>query len=174
MVSRYLSIERPELLGGAEDDAVWVSWGGRAMSQKMVQKRARVRTEAEFGIAFGTHRFRSSLTTKIALEGYDSPLDAAAILAHVVVVSIKHYNRASTTRAARRHADRIDALRRALRRCVRRDNGPTIQPEQYLAYILHTFRSLSTNAAFLLPKDSFTICMLQTFSSCELPPRYLL
>ena len=112
ILDRYLAVERPELLGTADSDAVWIAQGGRALAYETVSKRIRLRAQRRFGVAFGPHRFRTSLATSLALNAPDHPLDAAAILGHSnPAVTLKHYNRAKGHMAADRWSERLKDLR---------------------------------------------------------------
>ncbi len=46
---------------------VWVARGGGPLSEKGIDFMMRSRTKAQYGVAFGAHRFRAGLTTTQAL-----------------------------------------------------------------------------------------------------------
>jgi hypothetical protein len=111
ILERYLGVERVELLNGRGHDALWVSWYGTPLSVSGIVNMLWRRSRSRFGVSFSTHRFRTSLTTTAAMEGSETPFDAALILGHGVAVSMAHYNRATAFAASRRHAARLAKLR---------------------------------------------------------------
>ncbi|MDA8250230.1 MAG: tyrosine-type recombinase/integrase [Rhodospirillales bacterium] len=112
ILDRYVAVERRELLGDAESDALWIAAGGRPLAYETVSKRIRVRARQRFGVPFGPHRFRTSLATSLAMHAPDHPLDAAAILGHgSPATTLKHYNRAKGHLAAQRWSERLRRMR---------------------------------------------------------------
>jgi hypothetical protein len=109
IVERYIAVERHELLRGESHDYVWVAQGGGPLSEKGIDFMMRSRTKAQYGMAFGAHRFRAGLTTTQALVDGQNLLGTSRILAHSPAVALKHYNRAGALEASRRHAAYIDA-----------------------------------------------------------------
>ena len=79
----------------------------------------RTRTKARFGVAFGSHRFRTSLTTTQAIVDGKNLLGTSRILAHSPAVALKHYNRAGAVEASRCHDAHIDELTDAAARMLR-------------------------------------------------------
>jgi hypothetical protein len=132
--TRYIEVERRELLRGATHDFVWVTKSGDPWSDKGVDFMIRSRTKARFGVAFGTHRFRTSLTTTQAIVDGTSLLGTSRILAHSPAVALKHYNRATALEASRRHDAYIDAAEDAAARMLRRraPNLPKPRPVRSL------------------------------------------
>jgi site-specific recombinase XerC len=116
IVERYIAVERQELLHGESHDYVWVARGGGPLSEKGIDFMMRSRTKAQYGVAFGAHRFRAGLTTTQALVDGQNLLGTSRILAHSPAVALKHYNRAGALEASRRHAAYIDAAT-SPRRC---------------------------------------------------------
>jgi integrase len=110
ILDRYLAVERRELLRGQDHDALWVTINGTPLRRPSVEQMIRIRSKAHYGIAFGPHRFRTSLTTTVALVGGDRPFDASLILGHDPATSLKNYNRARAIEASRAHDERISAL----------------------------------------------------------------
>jgi integrase len=110
IVARYIAVERHELLGEETHDFVWVSVHGGPLSEKGIDFMLRSRTKKHFGVAFGAHRFRTGLTTTQAQVDGKNMLGTSHILAHSPAVALKHYNRANTFEACRRHEAYIDAL----------------------------------------------------------------
>ena len=111
MADRYVSTERPRLLRGQTSDAFWISYCGAPLVRTSISGLVWRRTLERFGVGFGPHRFRASLTTTLALESPSASLDASAILGHSPKVSLSSYNRATGLRAGHRHQDRIRDLR---------------------------------------------------------------
>lgn len=120
IITRYVEVERRELLRGASNDAVWVTKFGEPLSEKGIDFMIRARTKAHFGVAFGTHRFRASLTTTQAIVDGQNLLGTSRILAHSPAVALKHYNRAGSLEASRRHDAYMDEDEDAAARWLRR------------------------------------------------------
>lgn len=123
MLDRYVGTEREELLRGRAHDALWIGRHGTPVKKGTLAGRIWRLSERRFGVAFGPHRTRDSLTTTSASEDPDHPLDAPAILGHGHTVSLKHYNRATALAASRRHASRLQQLRRESEHLARRAYG---------------------------------------------------
>ena len=119
MLDRYIAVERRELLRGATHDFVWVTKSGDPWSEKGIDFMIRARTKERFGVAFGTHRFRTSLTTTQALVDGRNLLGTSRMLAHSPAVALKHYNRAGSLEASRRHDAYMDAAEDAAIRMLR-------------------------------------------------------
>jgi hypothetical protein len=116
IVERYIAVERQELLGEKTHDFVWVGIHGYPLSDKGIDFMLRSRTKGHFGVAFGAHRFRTGLTTTQAQVDGKNMLGTSSILAHSPAVALKHYNRANTLEASRRHEAYIDAMEDAAAR----------------------------------------------------------
>ncbi len=94
MLERYLDVERAELLGTQDHDALWVAQGGGPLDRETISRRMQILSRRRFGASFGTHRARASLATTIALDSPETPLDASAILGHASPqVTLEHYNK---------------------------------------------------------------------------------
>jgi hypothetical protein len=119
IIDRYIEVERRELLCDATHDFVWVTKFGEPWSEKGIDFMIRTRTGARFGVAFGTHRFRTSLTTTQAIVDGRNLLGTSRILAHSPAVALKHYNRAGTLDASRRHDAYMDEAEDAATRMLR-------------------------------------------------------
>ena len=87
IVARYLAVERQELLRGETHDFVWVARHGGPLSEKGIDFMIRSRTKAQYGVAFGVHRFRAGLTTTQALVDGKDLLGTSRILAHSPAVA---------------------------------------------------------------------------------------
>ena len=116
IVARYITVERRELLGDETHNFVWVAMHGGPLSEKGIDFMLRSRTKKHFGVAFGAHRFRTGLTTTQAQVDGKNMLGTSSILAHSPAVALKHYNRANTLEACRRHEAYIDAAEDAAAR----------------------------------------------------------
>jgi hypothetical protein len=119
IIERYIEVERRELLRGATHDFVWVTKFGDPWSDKGTDFMMRTRTKARFGVAFGSHRFRTSLTTTQAIVDGANLLGTSRILAHSPAVALKHYNRAGALEASRRHDAYMDEAEDAAARMLR-------------------------------------------------------
>lgn len=112
MADRYVSVERPQMLRGHSSDAFWIGWqSGRPLQATSISGLIWRRTLRRFGVGFCPHRFRTSLTTTLAMENPSAPFDAAYLCGHSHRTSLTHYNEAKATRATHRQADRLRALR---------------------------------------------------------------
>ena len=108
MLERYLAVERQQLLGKTESDALWVAGDGGQLAYDTISRRVRLLTQARFATAFGPHRFRTCLATKLALNSPETPFDAALILGHSSpTVTLNHYNRAKSHKAVERWSKRL-------------------------------------------------------------------
>jgi site-specific recombinase XerC len=120
MLDRYLSVERIELLAGAQSDALWISMLGTPLAEASLSRRTRIRSLKRFGEAFGPHLFRASLATTLAIEG-GCALDGSVLLGHRnPQTTLAAYNRALGHAAARRHGERLIRLREAAAKAARR------------------------------------------------------
>ncbi len=135
IITRYIEFERRELLRGAAHDFVWVTKFGEPWSEKGIDFMIRTRTKARFGVAFGSHRFRASLTTTQAIVDGRNLLGTSRILAHSPAVALKHYNRAGSLQASRRHDACMDEAENAAVRLLRQ-RAPNIH-EPRLVLTLH-------------------------------------
>ena len=129
IIERYIEVERRELLDGATHDFVWVTKSGEPWSEKGIDFMMRTRTKARFGVAFGTHRFRTSLTTTQAIVDGRNLLGTSRILAHSPAVALKHYNRAGALEASRRHDAYMDEAEDAAARMLRQGARYPHQPQ---------------------------------------------
>lgn len=111
-LDHYLEKARLLLLGGRGSEAVWVSQRRGPLAPCGLQAIILRRSAACFGAdqAFRPHVFRHALTTAAALEAPEHPGLAASILGHGVVVSEKHYNRASGVQAATAYGEVLDTM----------------------------------------------------------------
>jgi integrase/recombinase XerD len=131
--TRYIEVERRELLQGATHDFVWVAKSGDPWSDKGTDFMMRTRTKARFGVAFGSHRFRTSLTTTQAIVDGRNLLGTSRILAHSPAVALKHYNRAGSLEASRRHDAYMDEAEDAAARMLRQRAPNPYEPRSVQA-----------------------------------------
>jgi hypothetical protein len=110
ILDRYLAVERRELLQGQDHDALWVAGDGGPLGRSGLELMIGRRSKAQYGVGFGPHRFRTSLTTTLAMMGGDRPFDASLILGHSATTSLRNYNRARGIEASRAQDERISAL----------------------------------------------------------------
>lgn len=89
------------------DDSLWIAEHGGPLTYKAIQYVFRTRTKATFGLSFGPHCLRHSLTTIPAIVDGTNPLGPSRVLGHSAQVSVKHYNRATALEASRRHDARM-------------------------------------------------------------------
>jgi site-specific recombinase XerD len=101
-IDHYVQVVRPCLLGGTVTEGFWVVGPARTLSEKGLQAMVLRRTKAEYGIAFGPHRFRHALTTTVLLNAPDDPSLAASVLRHSRRVNDEHYD----------HGGQIEAVSR--------------------------------------------------------------
>lgn len=114
-VERYLAVERAELLGGGEAQALWINWGGKPLGTRGLEKRIRWRSGKEFGAerTFGPHRFRYGVGTVGPEIDPDHPMIGAILLGDSYRVADEHYNRAAAFQANERFAEVIEESRAA-------------------------------------------------------------
>jgi site-specific recombinase XerD len=127
IITRYIEIERRELLRGVQHDFVWVTKSGEPWSDKGTDFMMRTRTKARFGVAFGSHRFRASLTTTQAIVDGKNLLGTSRMLAHSPAVALKHYNHAGSLEASRRYdacMDEVEDEAAQMLRQRRETHGP--------------------------------------------------
>lgn len=101
-ITRYLNVERPELLSGQHHDWFWVNGYGQGMTAQAIKAVIRSLSKQRFGAAFGPHRFRHGIGTTGPLKDPEYPGVAAAILGISGRMVEKHYNRADKAKAATR------------------------------------------------------------------------
>jgi hypothetical protein len=66
--TRYLKEIRPTLLGDREDDGLWASYQGGALSGGRLNDIVRARTMSKFGKAMSLHDFRRAAATFLAMD----------------------------------------------------------------------------------------------------------
>jgi integrase len=113
MITRYLTVERIELLQGHLHDSLWIDWSGEPLGEIGVAKRVRWRSEKKFDREFGPHMFRYSYATEDACAGTSGPFSPSTRLGHKDPATTIIYTGASAAEAvAVRHAKVMNELRR--------------------------------------------------------------
>jgi len=123
MLDRYVSVERQELLGGQTHDHLWLNDKGGPLSRSWATGMVRHRSGKDFDAPFSPHRLRDALTTTQAVIDGTDPLGPSLILGHSYETSLKHYNRATSLEASRRHDACLNEAEDAAARMLRRPSG---------------------------------------------------
>jgi hypothetical protein len=127
-LERYLDVHRPVLMHAKSTDdradaplvisgldAVWVSEVKTQLEQHALACRIVKHTKAAFGRCVSPHRFRDCAATSIAVDNPKHIGDASLVLSHSGHrTTEKHYNRARSLEASRRHTATLERLRRSL------------------------------------------------------------
>ena len=112
-IDRYLEVYRPRLLGGSDDDRLWISWRGQPMSDAVVYGAIVSRTKAAFGVGIPPHRFRDSAVTSMGELNPDLVWLAPALLQHADRRTAQmHYDQARDARAVGLWQEQVRAARR--------------------------------------------------------------
>ena len=112
-LDRYLAEHRPRLLGGRDDDHLWITKQGAPMRINAVRMRVMRLTAARFGVGITTHLFRDCAATSVAIEDPAHVQAAAALLGHRSLATMtKHYNQATGLEATRSYQATVLKLRR--------------------------------------------------------------
>ncbi|HEY4040586.1 MAG TPA: tyrosine-type recombinase/integrase [Rhodopila sp.] len=119
-ITRYLSVERRELLAGQDHDWLWVSMYGGKLTVQGVTTIVWRRSKRRFGRPFGPHRFRHAIGTCGPLRDPEYPGVAAAILGIAGATVEVYYNRADRATAARRFLASLQEDRKRTRSLARR------------------------------------------------------
>ena len=90
-IDHYLGVERPCLLNGKCHDWLWVNKQGNPLRLRGIEGVVRRGSQARFGKAMGTHRFRHSLATSSLIADPSNPGKVAAILGNSPAVVAAHY-----------------------------------------------------------------------------------
>lgn len=121
----YLNIYRPYLLTLTHKDddatrqrnecgqnnALWVSNEGRALTDASLRNVIRKRTKAEFGIDMTPHLFRDASVTTLIRYAPESARITRSILGHTTIdITNAHYNQARMIETSRRHTHLIETL----------------------------------------------------------------
>jgi len=112
-LERYLAVERRELLGPRESDALWISHSGKPLEEEGVSWSLATYSEARFGREgrFRSHRFRHCLATTAPILMPDRPAIAATVLNVGAEVVAENYDRGANVMAARSFHRTIEMLR---------------------------------------------------------------
>ena len=114
-VDRYLSLHRPVLLNGRQDDALWISYQGGRLGERSIYELVCDMTEAKFGVRINPHLIRDCYVTTIAWFDPKHIRAASAVLAHFDPhTAERSYNQADMVSALGQYQDDIQARRREL------------------------------------------------------------
>jgi integrase/recombinase XerD len=95
-----------------DEQALWLSTKGGALTGHAIYVRICRRTETAFGTAIHPHLFRAIAATTIAREAPENLAVARDLLTHAnVETTLRHYTQARTIDAARQYAAAIDRFR---------------------------------------------------------------
>ena len=101
------------MLGGSDDDRLWISWRGQPMSDAVVYGAIVSRTKAAFGVGIPPHRFRDSAVTSMGEVNPDLVWLAPALLQHADRRTAQmHYDQARDARAVGLWQEQVRAARR--------------------------------------------------------------
>ena len=101
------------MLGGSDDDRLWISWRGQPMSDAVVYGAIVSRTKAAFGFGIPPHRFRDSAVTSMGEVNPDLVWLAPALLQHADRRTAEmHYDQARDARAVGLWQEQVRAARR--------------------------------------------------------------
>ncbi len=115
-LEHYLAHVRPILLGGRCQVALWITRGGKPMSDHTINLRITALTEQAFGSPLSLHAFRSLTASTLSLVAPDMMDCGRAQLGHETRrTTQRHYVRANAIQASRNHARLIQCLRRKRR-----------------------------------------------------------
>jgi site-specific recombinase XerD len=104
----YLTGIRPYLLGDHDDDHLWISARGQALSDAQIYARICRHTETVLGVRINPHLFRDCAATTLANEDPDHVMSVAPLLGHAdLKTADQHYSR----RAAQRYQETLAGLR---------------------------------------------------------------
>lgn len=112
-VTRYVTVERVELLAGKSCDAFWVNWGGKPLRAVGIEKRIRWWSAKKFGPegAFGPHRFRYGIATVAPIADPSAPANGAVVLGITHGTFVEAYDRGNREVAARAYLKDLEAER---------------------------------------------------------------
>jgi site-specific recombinase XerC len=109
---RYLEHYRLLFPHRQDEQALWLSAKGGALTGHTIYVRICRRTETEFGTAIHPHLFRDIAATTIAREAPENLAVARDLLTHSnVATTLRHYSQAKTIDAARKFTAAIDQFR---------------------------------------------------------------
>ena len=109
---RYLEHYRLLFPHRQDEQALWLSAKGGALTGHAIYVRMCRRTETAFGTAINPHLFRDIAATTIAREAPENLAVARDLLTHAnVETTLRHYAQAQTIEAARKFTAAIDQFR---------------------------------------------------------------
>ncbi|MEW8437155.1 MAG: site-specific integrase [Candidatus Thiodiazotropha taylori] len=108
----YLTEIRPYLLGDHNDNHLWISARGGALSDSQLYARICGHTEAILGVCINPHLFRDCAATTLANEDPDHVMTIAPLLGHAdLKTADRHYIHAQSRQAAQRYQETLAELR---------------------------------------------------------------
>jgi site-specific recombinase XerD len=110
-IEHYLAVERPRLLGGKDHDWFWVNRDGDRLDEVGITAVIWRGSQARFGFAFGTHRFRSALATAGIVASRATAAIVATVLGNAPAVTERYYVIGGQVEAARSLQDTLAAIR---------------------------------------------------------------
>ena len=120
-ITRYLEVERAELLSGQSHDWFWVDQYGEPLSADNISDMIQRQSKRSLGKAFGPHRFRHAMGTTAPLVDPAHPGVAAAIMGITGKMVEDHYNRATQADVAQRFHASLAKERTKLQSLARRE-----------------------------------------------------
>jgi integrase/recombinase XerD len=134
LIERYLKQYRPQLLGRAQLDHVWISRKGRPMPDTGIYHAVRKRTKIAFGTGIPPHRFRDCAVTSMGEKDPELVWLAPALLHHADRrVAEIHYNQARDAGAVDLWQGYVLAERRAAKNKTHRRTRGRARPTR--AYV---------------------------------------
>jgi integrase/recombinase XerD len=114
-IDHYLDRFRPVLLGCRQSNSLWINYAGGPLRADDVAKAIKRTTRRMLGVTLTPHDLRRIAPTTIASDAPELIYLATQLLGHSSrVITERHYNRATSLSAGRRHADAMDERRQAL------------------------------------------------------------
>jgi integrase len=131
-IDRYLQRFRPVLLGDQQSDRLWTSYAGTPMHLNAVAETIKRTTRGMLSITLTPHDLRRIAPTTIAADAPEHVHLASELLDHSSrVITERHYNRATSLSARRRHADAMDEMRSVLDNEVMNERSPCDEERTY-------------------------------------------
>ena len=114
LLDHYINHYRPQLLGNAEQDYLWITWRGEPLAETGVYEVVTKRTREAFGVEISPHLFRDCAVT--TLGEIDPTLLALApsLLHHTDLrTAEKHYDHARDYHAVAQWQNNVQVMRKA-------------------------------------------------------------
>ncbi len=110
-IDHYLTVERPRLLDVQNHDWFWVNRDGSRLDEVGITGVTWRGSQARFGFAFGTHRFRSALATAGTVTSAATAATVAAVLGNSPAVAERYYVIGGQIEAARSLHETLAGIR---------------------------------------------------------------